>query len=198
MTRIKKIAVEQWDPELRAMTLADEGTPLEQGLMRMMANAPELAKALVTFSGTLFKNRTLSRRLVELVRLRVAFHNQCRSCMAIRYKSAVDDGLTEGMVCSLERPQEAPDLTDAEKAAIQYADLSAIDHFAIDVSTFDDLRLYFSEAQIVELGMFIAFFIGYGRLGATWDMIEELPQGYQDKSTGPKAPWTEDSILVRG
>ena len=32
--------------------------------------------------------------------------------MAIRYQSAVDDGLTETMVCSLEKPQDAPDLTE--------------------------------------------------------------------------------------
>ena len=198
MSRISKVPLEEWDSQLRAMTTADEATPLEQGLIRMMANAPEQAKALVAYSGALFKNRTLSRRLVELVRLRIAFHNQCRSCMAIRYQSAIDDGLTEGMVCSLDRPQEARDLSDAEKAAIEYADLSAIDHFSIDDSTFDALRRHFSEAEIVELGMFIAFFIGYGRLGATWDMVEELPSDYQDKAEKTKAPWREEAVLVRG
>jgi len=45
--------------------------------------------------------------------------------------------------------------------------------------------------------MFIAFFIGYGRLGAAWDMVEELPQAFQDKSA-KIAPWTQESVLVRG
>lgn len=198
MSRIRKVPVENWDPELRAMTLADEATQLEQGLTRIMANAPDMAKAVTVFGGSLFKSRTLPRRLVELVRLRVAFHNQCRSCMAIRYKSAIDDGLTEGMVCSLERPQDAPDLTDAEKAAIAYADVSSVDHFSIDDSTFNELRRHFSEAQIVELGVFIAFFIGYGRLGAAWNMVEELPQAYQDNTVETVAPWAEAAVLVRG
>lgn len=198
MSRIRKVPLEEWSPELRAMSLADEATPLEQGLLRMMANAPEFAKAMVVFGASLFKARTLPRRLVELVRLRVAFHNQCRSCMAIRYQSAIDDGLTEGMVCSLERPHEASDLTEAEKAAIAYADVSSVNHFSIDDSTFNELRRYFSEAEIVELGMFIAFFIGYGRLGAAWDMIEDLPQGYQDQGMSAKAPWSQDAVVVRG
>jgi AhpD family alkylhydroperoxidase len=60
---------------------------------------------------------TLSPRLLELVRLRIAFHNQCRSCMSVRYESAIDDGLTEDAVCSLERPADAPDLSDAERTA---------------------------------------------------------------------------------
>ena len=197
MTRLSKVPVEQWDDGLRVLTQAEDATPLEQGLLRIMAHAPELAKALVTFGGTLWRSHTLPRRLLELVRLRVAFHNQCRSCMAIRYQSAVDDGLTEGMVCSLEKPHEAPDLTDAEKAAISYADLSANDHFSINDETFANLRQYYTEAEIVELGMFIAFFIGYGRLGAAWDMIEELPESFQDKSM-KAAPWGQESILVRG
>ncbi len=198
MSRIRKVPREEWDPELRAMTLADEATPLEQGLMRMMANAPRLARPVARFGGELFANRTLSRRLIELVRLRVAFHNQCRSCMAIRYRSAIDDGLDEGAVCSLERPEDAPDLSEAEKAAIRYADLAATNHFAISDATFDDLRAHFSEAEIVELGIFVAFFIGFGRLGASWDMLEELPDGWRDKSETRKAPWTEDSVVVRG
>ena len=198
MTRISKVPVADWDPELRAMIAADEATPLEQGLYRVLAHTPPIAKALSAFGGGLFQNRTLPRRLVELVRLRIAFHNQCRSCMAIRYHSAMDDGLTEGMVCSLEKPQEAADLSNAEKAALSYADLSSINHFAIDDAAFDALRPHFSEAQIVELGVFIAFFIGFGRLSAAWDMTEDLPAGFQVAGDRIVAPWTEASVLVRG
>ena len=87
--------------------------------------------------------------------------------------------------------------TEAEKSAINYADLSANDHFSINDATFSGLRRYYSEAEIVELGMFIAFFIGFGRLGATWDMVEELPQSFQDKSS-KIAPWRQQSVTVRG
>ncbi len=197
MTRLSKVPAGEWSDELRTLTAADVATPLEQGLLRIMAHTPELAKALVKFGTTMWQSHKLPRRLLELVRLRIAFHNQCRICMAIRYQSALDDGLTEGMVCSLERPHEAPDLTDAEKAALHYADLSANDHLSIDDETFADLRRHYSEAEIVELGMFIAYFIGFGRLGAAWDMVEELPEDFQDKS-GKATPWASESIVVRG
>jgi AhpD family alkylhydroperoxidase len=197
MTRLSILPAEQWDDGLREIAKADGATPLELGLLRIMAHAPESAKALVTFASTLWQSHKLPRRLLELVRLRIAFHNQCRSCMAIRYQSAVDDGLTEGMVCSLEKPHEAPDLSDAEKAAISYADLSANDHLSINDETFANLRQHYSEAEIVELGMFIAFFIGFGRLGAAWDMVEELPESFRDKSA-KGAPWAPESIVVRG
>jgi AhpD family alkylhydroperoxidase len=197
MTRLSKIPVENWDPELRAMTQADNATPLEQGMTRVLAHSPAVAKAVRVFGGTLFQNTGLPRRLIELIRLRVAFHNQCRSCMAVRYQSAIDDGLTEGLVCSLEKPFEAHDLTDAEKAAVAYADISSTDHFSINDQTYAALRQYFTEAQIVELAAFIAYFIGFGRFAASMDMIEELPEGFREKK-GKTAPWSQEAVLVRG
>jgi hypothetical protein len=164
MSRIQKVAVENWDPELRRTTAADDGTPLEQGLIRMMANAPDMAKAVTGFGGALMKARALPRRLV----------------------------------CSLEQPQDASDLIPAEKAAIAYADQASTDHFSIDDSTFDRLREYFTEGEIVELCIFAAFFIGFGRLGASWDMVEELPQEFQKRSAAPIVPWGQDAITVRG
>jgi alkylhydroperoxidase family enzyme len=197
MARLSDMPVTLWDAELRTMMQADSASPLEQAMGSVLAHAPEFGKALTIFGGTLLQKRTLPRRMVELLRLRIAFHNQCRSCMAIRYQSALDDGLTEGMVCSLEKPLDAPDLTEREKAALAYADLSATNHFAIDDSTFADLRKHFSEAEIVELGMFIAYFIGFGRLAAAWDMVDTLPDAYRDKSA-KAAPWTHQSLVMRG
>jgi len=170
MSRIKKLPLDDWDAELRTMTRADEGTPLEQGLMRIFAHCPEPAKGLALFAGSLKMGRTLPERLIELVRLRVAFHNQCRSCMAVRYTDALSDGVTEDLVCSLEQPAEAENLTDAEKAAIDYGERFATNHLTIDDTVYDSLRKHFSEEQIVELGMTIAFFVGFGRLAATWAM----------------------------
>ena len=92
MSRIKKLELDEWDQELREMTAADSGTPLEQGVMRMFAHKPEISKGLINFAGALKKHRSLPDRLVELVRLRIAFHNQCRSCMAIRYEDGINAG----------------------------------------------------------------------------------------------------------
>jgi AhpD family alkylhydroperoxidase len=165
----------------------------------ILAHAPHMAKADLAYGAAAEEGRTLPHRLLELVRLRLAFHNQCRSCMAMRFKDAVDDGVTEGLVCSLEKPMEAPDLTEREKAAIEYADLFAINHFAIDQAFYDKLRKLFTEAEIVELGMYVGFYLGMGRLFATWDMVESLPKVYQDKSE-KMAPWKApgEIMLVGG
>lgn len=195
MSRIAKLPPEEWDARLVNAIRPENLTDLEQGLTRYFAHCPEQALGLMGFGGALKQNRSLPDRLVELVRLRVAFFNQCRSCMAIRYSDAVADGVTEGLVCSLERPQEAENLSAAEKVAIRYGELMATDHLAIDDALYDELRQHFTEAQIVELGMTVAFFVGFGRLAATYHMVEELPEAFQTAET--IAPWGAEKIQVR-
>ena len=197
MARIKKLKLDEWDKDLREMTAADSGTALEQGIMRMFAHKPEISKGLVAFAGAIKAHRSLPDRLVELVRLRIAFHNQCRSCMAIRYQDGVEAGIDEDLVCSLEKPQEAKNLSDAEKAAIHYGELFATNHLAIDDVVYDNLRKYFSEEEIVELSITVAWFVGFGRLGATYHMVEELPEAFQDENSDRLTPWNEESIIVR-
>lgn len=197
MTRISKLDPSEWDEGLREQTSADTASPLELGLMRIFAHNSGLAKGLVGFAGALKLHRSLPDRLVELVRLRVAYHNQCRSCMAIRYSDAIADGLDEALVCSLENPTEAGNLTEPEKLAIRYGELMASNHLAVDDAIYNELREHFSEPEIVELGMTVAFFVGFGRLAATWNMVEELPEKFQDPNAGTLTPWGEDSIIVR-
>ena len=194
MARISMLTPDQLDPELRRRSRADDRTPLELGLTRIFGHQPAMALGLGAFAGSLKVNRTLPERLIELVRLRVAFHNQCRSCMAIRYTDAVEDGLTEDLVCSLERPMEADDLTEAERVAIRYGELFATNHLAIDDAFYDELRKHFTEPQIVELGLNVALFVGVGRLAATWNMIEELPDRFQEP--GQVTPWGADDAIV--
>lgn len=197
MTRLSRIEPEDWDPELQQMIKPETRTPLENGLMRYFAHRPELAKGLMAFTGSLKRNRQLDPKLIELVRLRVAFHNQCRSCMAIRYTDALDAGLNEDLVCSLEKPYDAPGLTDAEKVAIRYGELFATNHLAIDDELFDELRRHYTEGQIVELALNVSLFVGVGRLGAVLHMVEELPDAFQSEEVASLTPWGNESIVVR-
>jgi alkylhydroperoxidase family enzyme len=179
MSRIPPAPEEQYTP------LVGSDAPLRQ---QVFAQAPELVGPYMEFMTALRNHGHLPGRLIELLRLRVAFHNQCRSCMAIRYSTGLDDGLTEGLVCSLERPQEADDLTDAEKAALVYADLLATDHLSISDATFDELRLHFDNAEIMELCLHVGTFVGYGRMSASLAMTDDLPEDYGDMDA-ELAPW---------
>jgi alkylhydroperoxidase family enzyme len=111
--------------------------------------------------------------------------------MSVRYDP---DAVSEQLVCSLERPEEAEDLSGAEKAALRFADLMATDHLAIDEETFDDLRRYFSEGEIVELGIHCAQYVGFGRMAATWALHDHLHERYRTEQMQAHTPWSEGAL----
>jgi alkylhydroperoxidase family enzyme len=172
-----------------------QGDRINLGVAGIISRMPQVAEALGALNAAL-RAGTVAPRLLELVRLRIAFHNQCRSCMSVRYQSAVDDGLTEDAVCSLERPAEAPDLSDAERAALKFADLFATNHLAIDEAVYDELRQHFSEDELVEVGMHCAVALGVGRLTATWDVTGDVPDAF--RADEQMTPWASTGVIASG
>jgi AhpD family alkylhydroperoxidase len=158
---------------------------------------PAVAGKQLEFMQALATESSVSPRLRELLRLRIAFHNQCRSCMALRYEEAIADGVTEDLVCSLEKPQEADDLTDGERAALRFADLFANNHLAIDDPLLERLRACFTDRQVFEIGMCCAAFVGFGRFAAVNRITDDLPEEFRRESEEPLTPWGATEVLVR-
>ncbi|WP_216826194.1 hypothetical protein [Euzebya pacifica] len=73
MSRIRLLPPEEWTPELRELVQPEGRTDLELGNVRIYAHRPELAEAYVRFTGAIRSRSTLPARLIEIVRLRVAF-----------------------------------------------------------------------------------------------------------------------------
>jgi AhpD family alkylhydroperoxidase len=173
-----------------------QGDRINLGVASIIGRLPAVAGALGSLNAALRDSGTLPPRLLELVRLRIAFFNQCRSCIAVRYQSAIDDGLDEAAVCSLERPADAENLSAAERSALRFAELFATDHLSIDDAVYDALRQHFSEDELVELGLHCAIALGVGRLSATWDVSDDLPEAGQ--SPERLAPWNAASVVASG
>lgn len=111
-----------------------------------------------------FENH-LGHKLTELVRITVANTTRCPVCMAGRLPAAVEEGMTEELVCQLDAPDDG-DFTDAERAAIRFAHKFGTDHLAVDDADKAALRAHFSDEQIVELAILCALCLGYGRFSA--------------------------------
>ncbi len=80
--------------------------------------APNMAIANFSFAASAASGQQLPARLLEIVRLRIAFHNQCRSCMAMRYGAAVDDHRAASRIAAHERDEEAARLEKADRIDI--------------------------------------------------------------------------------
>ena len=86
---------------------------------------------------------------------------------------------------------EAPDLTEAERAALHFADLFATAHLKIDEEAYDALRNHYTESELVELGILCAYAVGFGRLAATWHVVDHLPDSFNEVgvAAGAITPW---------
>jgi alkylhydroperoxidase family enzyme len=93
--------------------------------------------------------------------------------MNYRTPAAQEQGLGEATARNLTAAAPDASLTQAEKAAADFAERLALNHQSIDDHVLDGLRHHFTEQQIVELGWAAAAFIGFGRLihvfGGRWE-----------------------------
>jgi AhpD family alkylhydroperoxidase len=126
--------------------------------IQVWAHRPEIATAWLATLDQLHNHGVLDERLRELVRLRIAAFTTCRACQMARKSGEVSE---EDLACLASSDSR---FSDAERAALRYAELFASDPLAIDKSTFDDLGAWFSVPEIVELNMFCALMLAGGRM----------------------------------
>ena len=82
----------------------------------------------------------------------------------------MEKGLTEDKIAWLDDAGQATRFTERERMALGYAEKLAVDHHAIDDAFFAQLHEVFTDAEILELGMMIGQYIGFGRLLKVLDL----------------------------
>ena len=80
----------------------------------------------------------------------------------MRSASAKRNGLTEeALDDGIDNYVNSTRLSAADKIALRYSELMATDWQKVDATFNDELRQHYTEEEIVELGTFIGFNIGY-------------------------------------
>ena len=111
----------------------------------------------------------LDSRIKELVRLRIATLNGCKTCKAARL--APDDVSEREAALGVDAPDDAA-FPPRERAALRVAEQMALDHHAFDDEAMRTLRRHFSQAETIELMMMIGQYIGFGRMLAMLQLEE--------------------------
>ena len=84
----------------------------------------------------------------------------------------MEKGLTEAKIEQLDSTSN--EFSSRERLALEYAERMATDHANINNDFFDLLHQEFSDAEIIELGMMIGQYIGFGRLLKVLDLEPEF------------------------
>ncbi len=131
------------------------GPPRPPGLVRnserTMARRPELLRAFAGLARAAFATGTVSPELKGLVAVVVSEAAGCRYCQAHRVTTAVASGVPEARLAALWSFESSDLFSEAERAALRFAQAAGVVPNAVSQQHVDDLRQHFDDGEIVEL-----------------------------------------------
>jgi hypothetical protein len=164
MTHIAPLPLEAiTDPELRALIAEAETLGVPDDLFpRIVARAPQQAVPLLRALLMSYAQGNVDHKLKEIMRILLARFAHDKYFAGLRSSKARDMGLTEKRIDEgcFEYEDSSKGFSEAEKCALRYADLMFLDANQVNQAFYDEMKKHWSEAQIMELGAFIAFHFG--------------------------------------
>ena len=162
------------DPELLELMdrCAALGVP-DALFPRVLARVPEYAKALVRALLLSHAEGNVDHRLKEVIRVQLARTAGDAYFSGLRSAKARDEGLAEEKIAAGCGAFETdPRFTAAEKWALTYAREMYLNPEKIDAAFYAEGKRHYTEAQIMELGAFIAFHYGMQTFTRTLRLCE--------------------------
>ncbi len=133
-------------------------------LRSALAHCPDLAAAFHRLYGTMWSEGIVPQAIKETARMRNARVTDCGFCKNVRFDGALADGLDEAQVELIHDGYESSALSDEQKLVLRYTDAFLVDPGRIDQALRDDMAARFSDAEIVELTVALALFLGMAKV----------------------------------
>lgn len=150
------------DPELRDLVERAEalGVPGSE-FARIVARSPVHAKPFLRAMMMSHTEGNVDHKLKEVIRILLARFAEDPYFSRLRSAKARNEGLSEERIdAGAGDYEDSPDFSEAEKCALRYADQMYLDASKVDADFYAELKRHFSEAEIMELGAFIALQFG--------------------------------------
>ncbi len=135
-----------------------EGTPRPES-SAVRAHAPACFWSFANSWQAIFRNGVCDHAIKELCRVYVSRSVKCEYCGNQRSEQARAEGLAEAQYDDLLNFEKSARLGEREKAALAYAEAITWRLESSD-ELWERLHRHFSEAELVELGCFIALTMG--------------------------------------
>ena len=124
---------------------------------------PEMGGMVDRMVSTVYQRSILPAEEREVARMRIAQLNSCSACANFRAPSVLAAGVTEDLYEHLEDAATYPGYTERQRLAVEFAERFASDHRNIDEALFVRLRSAFTDAEVLDLTMCVAVYLGLGR-----------------------------------
>ena len=167
------------DPELCALMerCAALGVP-DSVFPGVLARVPEYAKALLRALLVSHCEGNVEHRLKEIIRVQLARTAGDPYFGGLRSAQAKTEGLDEDTIAAgCGRFEDDPRFTQAQKWALHYAREMYLNPEKLDAAFYAEGKKHYTEAQIMELGAFIAFHYGMQAFARTLDAVPRRGRG---------------------
>jgi alkylhydroperoxidase family enzyme len=141
-------------------TVLDAETPLEGLLCRN----PELLARYRDFAARPWSERQVSPVLLELCRLRMAALLRCEPELRIRYRPALDAGLTEEKTAALADWRASELFSEVERACLSLCETYTLDPRGVTDEQVERVLAYLGPEEVVALVSGLAIFDGLARM----------------------------------
>ena len=143
-----------------------------------MAHNPEIAAGFAAYWEMLHRGGTVPHEIKELARIQIAQMVGCEFCARQVSPRASSITQTEKMSCALP-DWEHPD--PKTRAALHYARTLTLDD-GRDAEVYEELRKFYSNAEIIELSAFFCLTAGGNRMAKSWSIephgeVSSIPAG---------------------
>lgn len=155
------------DEELRELIARGDrlGVP-DARFGQILAHKPAQAKAALGAILHSHYEGGVDHKLKEVIRIQLARFAEDEYFASLRSRKAMAGGLTEEIIeAGCGDYDDSPLFSEAEKCALDFAEQMFLDASKVDGAFYDEMKQHFSEAQIMEIGTFIA--IHFGAIKAT-------------------------------
>ncbi len=150
------------DPELNALIVRCQalGVPDAQ-FAGILAHVPAYAKALLRAMVMSHAEGGVDHRLKEIIRLQLTRRSGDPYFGKLRSTVAMQAGLDEATITAgCDDYERSKVFTEKEKWALRYADQMYMNAASVDAEFYAGMKQHYTEAQIMELGAFIALHYG--------------------------------------
>jgi len=138
---------------------------------------PEMAGMVDRMITTAYQRSILPASEREVARMRIAQLNACAACSSFRAPSVQDAGVDEDLYHHVDEYRTFPGYSERQRLAIEYAERFALDHHGIDEDLFSRLAQVFTDAEILDLTLCLAVYLGLGRTLAVLGIEDNTPIG---------------------
>jgi alkylhydroperoxidase family enzyme len=156
-----------WD---RSLELHGDTTFVE-----VMANAPHAYDWYAgDFYQKLFYSGRVDRKIVELVRFKLANVHGCASCNRGDRLASLEAGFSAEQLDCIDDFENGP-FAESEKVALALAEVMVLTNplGTVTPALYTRARRVFSDAELVELGLIMAVLVGVAKFVFAYDLLEK-------------------------